>query len=66
MVGCVVYPGLGLNYMQDLGVEETSNGLGKFSEERTLTKNIRVVGESSMHTLKRTGKEGIDRGTVEQ
>ena len=30
---CVVHPGLGLNCMQDLGVEETSNVLDKPSVE---------------------------------
>ena len=35
---CDVHPGLGLNCMQDLGVEDTSNWLDKPSEERNLTK----------------------------
>ena len=35
---CYLNPGLGVNYMQELGVEETSNGLDKPSEERNLTK----------------------------
>ena len=38
VVCCYVCPGLGLNYMQDLGVEETLNGLDKPSEERNLSK----------------------------
>ena len=38
VVCCDVYPGLGLNYMEDLGVEETLNGLVKPSEESNLTK----------------------------
>ena len=38
MVCCYVCPSLGLNCMQDLGVEETSNGLNKPSAERNLTK----------------------------
>ena len=38
VVCCYEYPGLGPNSMQDLGVEETSNGLDKPSEERNLTK----------------------------
>ena len=38
MVCSDVHPGLGLNCMQDLGVEETSNGLDKASVERNLTK----------------------------
>ena len=38
VVCCDVHPGLGLNSMQDLGVEETSNGLDKPSEDRNLTK----------------------------
>ena len=33
-----VCPHLGLNYMQDLGLEETSNWIDKPSEERNLTK----------------------------
>ena len=33
-----VHPSLVLNYMQELGVEETSNGIDKPSEERNLTK----------------------------
>ena len=35
---CYVYPGWGMNYMQDLGVEEMLNGIDKPSEERNLTK----------------------------
>ena len=35
---CYVYPDLGLNCMQDLGVEEMLNGLDKPSVERNLTK----------------------------
>ena len=38
MVRCDVHPGLGLNYMQDLGVEEMRNGLDKPSVERKLMK----------------------------
>ena len=38
VVCCDVFPGLGLNSMQDLGVEETSNGIDKPSEDRNLTK----------------------------
>ena len=38
VVCCDVHPGLGMNWMQDLGVEETSNGLDKPSAERKLTK----------------------------
>ena len=34
-------------------------GLIKTSAERNLTKKIKVVGESSMHTLKSTGREGV-------
>ena len=59
MVCCDVHPVLGLNYMQDLGVEEMPNGIDKPSVERKLTKKIRVVGESSMHALKRARREGI-------
>ena len=33
-----VHPGLGLNCMQDLGVEETRNGIDKPSAERNLIK----------------------------
>ena len=66
VVCCYVCPGLGLNSMRDLGVEETLNEIDKPSEERSLTQKIRVVGEYSMHTLKSTGREGIAQGTVEQ
>ena len=59
MVCCYVCPGLGLNSMQDLGLEDTLNGLDKHSVERNLTKKIRVVGESSMHTLKSSVMEDI-------
>ena len=38
VVCCYVYPGLGLNCMKDLGVEEMLNGLDKPSEERNLMK----------------------------
>ena len=38
VVCCDAYLGLGLNSMQELGVEETSNGLDKPSEERNLKK----------------------------
>ena len=38
VVCCDVHPGLVLNSMQDLGVEETPNGLDKPSAERNLTK----------------------------
>ena len=38
VVCCDVCPGLGLNSMQDLGVEEMPNGFDKHSEERNLTK----------------------------
>ena len=64
LVSFYVCPGLGLNYMQDLGVEDTSKDLDKLSAERNLTKKMRVTGESSMQTLKSTGREGISRGTM--
>ena len=38
VVCCDVHPGLGMNCMQDLRVEEMPNGLDKPSEERNLTK----------------------------
>ena len=38
VVCCYVCLGLGLNCMQDLGMEETSNWLDKHSDERNLTK----------------------------
>ena len=47
-------------------MEETTNGIDEPSVERDLTKKIRVAGELSMHTLKRTGREGIARGTMYQ
>ena len=40
-------------------MEEDQNWLDKPSEERNLTKNIRVVGESSLHILKSTGMEDL-------
>ena len=38
VVCCYVCPGLGMNCMHDLGVEETLNEFDKPSEERNLTK----------------------------
>ena len=38
VVCCDVHPGLGLKCMQDLGVEETKNGIDKPSAERNLKK----------------------------
>ena len=38
VVCCYVCSSLGLNYMQDLGVEETLNWIDKPSGERKLTK----------------------------
>ena len=38
VICCDVHPGLGLNCMQDLGVEEIQNWLDKTSEERNLRK----------------------------
>ena len=38
VVCCYVCPGLGLNSMEDLGVEEMLNGIDKYSAERNLTK----------------------------
>ena len=38
VVCCYVCPGLSLNCMQDLGVEEMSNGIDKTSVERNFTK----------------------------
>ena len=38
VVCCYVCPGLGLDRMQELGVEETMNLLAKPSEERNPTK----------------------------
>ena len=61
---CVVHPGLGLNYMQYLGVEDMYNVLDKPSVEPH--NNIRVAGEYALHILKRTGREGVSRGAVEQ
>ena len=66
VVCCYVHPGLGLNCMQDLRVEEMRNGLDKPSAERNLMKKIKVDGESSMHTLKSTRRDGIAQGTVDQ
>ena len=54
---CVVHPGLGLNYVQYLGMGETQSVLDKPSVEPH--NKIRVVGEPAMHILKSTGREGI-------
>ena len=61
---CVVHPGLGLNYVQDSGMGETYNVLDKPSVEPH--NKIRVAGKPAMHILKRTGREGVARGTMEQ
>ena len=57
LVCCDVHPSLGLNYMQDLGVEETCNVLDKTSVE--LHNKIRVLSESTLHILKSTRREGV-------
>ena len=57
MVCCVVHPGLGMNCMQDLGVEEMYNVLDKLGVEPH--NKIRVDGEPTMHILKSIGREGI-------
>ena len=36
VVSCDVHPGFDLNCIQDLGVEDMSNGIGKPSAERNL------------------------------
>ena len=54
---CVVHLGLGLNYVQDLGVGETQNVLDKPSVEPH--SKVRVAGEPAMHILKRIGREGV-------
>ena len=59
-----MHPGLGLNYIQVLGVEEIRNKLDKPSVEPH--NKIRVASKSTLHILKRIGIEGITRGTVEQ
>ena len=57
MVFYVVHPGLGLNCMQDLRVEETLNVLDKTSVEPH--NKIRVAGKTAMHILKSIGMEGV-------
>ena len=59
-----MHPSSGLKCMQDLRVEEMLNGINKASAKKNLMKNIRVAGESSMHSMNSTGREGIARGTV--
>ena len=54
---CVVHPCFGMNSIQDLRVGEMQNVLDKPSGEPH--NKIRVVGESAMHILKRTGREGV-------
>ena len=44
-------------------MEEAHNWIDKPSEERNLTDRSRGAGKSSMHALKRTGREGKARGT---
>ena len=44
VVCCDVYPSLGMNCMQELGVEEAQNWLDKPSEERNVTKISRGYG----------------------
>ena len=57
MVCCVVHLGLGLNCMQDLGVEEMYNVLDKPSVEHH--NKIRVAGEYALHILNSTAREGV-------
>ena len=54
---CVVYPGSGLSYVQDLGMGETYNVLDKPSVEPH--NMIRVASEPDMHILKSIGREGV-------
>ena len=54
---CVVHPGPGLNYAQELGMGETQNVLDKPSVEPH--DKIRVVGKPVMHILKSIGREGV-------
>ena len=53
----VVHTISGLNYVQDLGMGETSNVLDKPSVEHY--NKIRVAGEPFMHILNGTGREGV-------
>ena len=59
-----MHPGLGLRYVQDLGMGETYNMLDKPGVEPH--NKIRVAGKPAMHILKSTRREGVARGTVEQ
>ena len=52
-----MYPGSGLNYVQDLGMGETSNVLDKPSVVHY--NKIRVAGQPAMHILKSIGREGV-------
>ena len=54
---CDVHPGFGLNYIQELGVEEHRNVLDKTSVEPH--NKIKVASEYTMHILKTTGREGV-------
>ena len=54
---CVVHPGLGLNYAQDLGTGEMQNVIDKHCVEPH--DKIRVAGKTTMHILKSTKREGV-------
>ena len=59
-----MHPDSSLSYVQDSRMGETWNVLDKPSMEHH--DKIRVAGKPAMHILKSTGREGVDRGTVEQ
>ena len=65
MVCCDVHHGLGLNCMQDLGVEEMLNGIDKPRAEEPHEK-VRVASKYSLDSLKRTRRKGIARETMDQ
>ena len=54
---CVVHPGSGLSYVQDLGMGETYNVLDKPSVGPH--DKIRVAGKPAMHILKSIRREGV-------
>ena len=63
--GCyIVHPGLGLSYVQVLGMGEMYNVLNKTSVEPH--DKISEVSKHAMHIPKSPGREGVARGTMEQ
>ena len=62
-VFCIVHLGLGLNYIQVFGLEETMNKIDKPSVEPH--NKVTMDSKYAFHILKRTEREGISRGIVD-